>query len=57
MGVGGGGTQIECPRAETQYSNFAIEYRRENKTFRETVLACLKWFQVQCFDPKGADNL
>ena len=37
---------------DTRFSNFAIEYLRENETFYETVFACSFGAQVESLKPK-----
>ena len=37
----------QCDCADTQFSSFAIEYLRENETFRKTVFACSYGAQVE----------
>ena len=38
--------------ADTQFSNFAIEYLHEREKVRETVLACSYWAHVESFKQK-----
>ena len=49
----------QCDCADTQFSSFAIEYLRENETFRETVFACSYGAQVESIrkEKKMVENL
>ena len=38
--------------ADTQFSNFAIEYLHEREKVRETVFACSYWVHVESFKQK-----
>ena len=38
--------------ADTQFSNFAIEYLHEREKVRETVFACSYWVHVEFFKQK-----
>ena len=38
--------------ADTRFSNFSIEYLRENENFRDTVFVCSYGAQVESFKPK-----
>ena len=46
------GVSVDVDYEDTQFSNFVIEYLRENEKFRETVFACSYWAQVESFMPK-----
>ena len=43
--------------ADTRFSNFAIEYLRENETVCETIFACSYRAQVESFKQKMFENL
>ena len=43
--------------ADTRFSNFAIEYVRENEKVRDNVLVCLYGAKVKSFKQKMVENL
>ena len=49
--------QLVLNYADTQFSNFAVEYLRENKKVRKIVFACSYMVQVENFkQPKNWSN-
>ena len=46
------GVRVVLDYADTGFSNFAIEYLRENEKVRETVFACSYGAQVESFKQK-----